>query len=511
MADVFSAYKPLRNHLREVPLTRSIGVIRGYLQHLQFNEKLPTDIQVIPKFLSAKHKVEKGVYEWELEILAREIIINSPDSDYFAFPKDLRRWDHFSGAVNKLKDLENEVAKLYGKENVLLELFRLAHRQFPWQVRPNGIWINRYYKIFSHPQLDSILQRVIGLNAQELYTFGLALTGTYLNWFALHYPATIQIGNIDAKKFDLLLPHFATDMNTMRKLMTQSQQINDTYVYALNPLRKFPLIRMVFNGRDSLICPVPTYLFWRFTSGIYYDLCKEADFSAPFGESFQGYVGDVMKRATASASSLTVLPEENFKDGKERKATVDWRLDAKDAALFVEVKTKRLRIEAKTELFNTDVLKEELGKVADMIVQIYSTIRDYRNGLYPNYKYDAKKQIFPLLLTLEDLYLFGPTIENELRASIVKKFKERNLDEAWLETMPYSVCCIEEFERMMQVIATVGIAPFVGKKVFDKEKSKWQFASFMNSDFAEEFSKTKDLFPEVMQQINPGIGLNRGV
>jgi len=110
------------------------------------------------------------------------------------------------------------------------------------------------------------------------------------------------------------------------------------------------------------------------------------------------------------------------------------------------------------------------GKVADMIVQIYATIRDYRGGLYPNYKYEPKKQVFPLLLALEDLYLFGPTIENELRASILKKFKERNLDEAWLEAMPYSVCCIEEFERMMQVIATVGIAPFVGKKVFDKDR-----------------------------------------
>ena len=120
--------------------------------------------------------------------------------------------------MNRLKNIENEITKqFYSKDNVLLEMYRLAHREFPWQSLPSSIWINRYYKNFSHPKLDAIIQRVTGLTAQELYMFGLGLTGFYLQTFALDYPARIELPNIAPEKFDLFLQRFSKDLSEIKK------------------------------------------------------------------------------------------------------------------------------------------------------------------------------------------------------------------------------------------------------------------------------------------------------
>jgi hypothetical protein len=34
----------------------------------------------------------------------------------------------------------------------------------------------------------------------------------------------------------------------------------------------FPLVRISHQGRDEVACPIPTLLFWRITTGLYYSL-----------------------------------------------------------------------------------------------------------------------------------------------------------------------------------------------------------------------------------------------
>lgn len=506
MTHVFDAYKPLRNHLREVSLIPSLGVVRAYLQHLQFGESFPSDMEVPREFLAAKHHVEKKVYEWELEVIAREIIINSPVSSTILLPKDLRRWTHFSGAINKLKDLENEIAKIYTTtSNVLLELYRIAHREFPWQSRPNLIWLTRYYKIFSYLELNSILHRVTGLTAKELYTLGLALSGFYLKKFALDYPPIIDIADIKPESFDLLLKRFAKDFPRIKELMIEAQQLDQNYVYSFNPMRMYPLIRIEMDGKQRLICPIPTFLFWRFTGGIYYELCKEGDFGVPFGKSFQRYIGEAISRAIVNHKTLSLHPEESYMLGKDRKDTVDWIVHSTTAALFVEAKAKRLRTEAKIDVVTQTVLHEELDKMADFITQVYLAIKDYRNSLYPSFPYDPNRTIFPLVLTLEEWYLFGKPLEDELNRKVLMKFEERGLDKNLLNEMPYSICSIEEFEKAIQIMTRIGLKTFMNKKVLDREKRTWPFASFMTREFPREYAEVSDLFPETVREINPEI------
>ena len=51
---VFDLYKPLRNAIRKLGVGDSLGVIRVYVQNLQFGVEIPSDCEVDPEYASAQ-------------------------------------------------------------------------------------------------------------------------------------------------------------------------------------------------------------------------------------------------------------------------------------------------------------------------------------------------------------------------------------------------------------------------------------------------------------------------
>src|SRR5262245_55212682 len=98
------------------------------------------------------------------------------------------------------------------------------------------------------------------------------------------------------------------------------------------------------QGRREVICPIPTFLLWRLTNGVYYELLREPEFSNAYGDAFQGYVGAVLERA--NTGSLRVYPEAQYQVGKDRRDTIAWLTEDVSAVLFVESKAKRLQLAA---------------------------------------------------------------------------------------------------------------------------------------------------------------------
>ena len=81
---IYKHYKPLRNYLRQFPLLESLDVVRAYIQYLQLGVPLPPYIEFNAEILNKGR--ESGIYEWALDILARELILNA--ADYAPIPSD---------------------------------------------------------------------------------------------------------------------------------------------------------------------------------------------------------------------------------------------------------------------------------------------------------------------------------------------------------------------------------------------------------------------------------------
>jgi len=76
--DVFQLYKPFRNKVAALAVMESLYVVWAYCRALQFRAKFqfPSDIETDGQFLTSRVP-QKFVAEWELETLAREIILNA--------------------------------------------------------------------------------------------------------------------------------------------------------------------------------------------------------------------------------------------------------------------------------------------------------------------------------------------------------------------------------------------------------------------------------------------------
>jgi hypothetical protein len=498
---VYDLYKPLRNLLRQYPLLESLSVVHAYTQYLQFSRPLPSDIDVNP-IIYARHKPERQIYEWQLDLLAREIILNCPTRG----TKTLRSWPQFAKAINTIKDLEEKVylaRRPLFQDNILLEMFRVAHRQFPWQRPPNEDTLLRYFKIFNTAEFDPIIRNAISIAAPEIYTIGLGFAGHFMRSFAYYLDSSIEVREISTEGFSRFVDHFSTDVPSLRQMAAAVQSYDQDYAYTFNPLRKYPLVRVILNGRNAVVSPIPTFLFRRFTDGVYYEICDAKGFAEAFGRSFQKYVGEMLSKANYG-ERLTIVAEQPYHVGKDRKDSVDWIVSDSTGDLFIECKTKKLRVEAKIALTSTTVLNDDLDKMAGFIVQIYKTLFDAINGRYGHWLPQQDKPLYPVIVTLEEWFAFGDKIFPAIDEIARRKLAELRMSPAIVDTYPYTICSAEDFELVAQIMQSTGIHSVMSKKTVG-EHLFWPLYSFLGTVFKDELAQVRkrdSLFVEDMGNIN---------
>src|SRR5579862_6852415 len=102
--DFFENYKPFRNYMRRFSLVESLVDVWRYSLNVLDNIPLPPD-----------YAVGKPPFE--------------------PINRNLRRWNDLAGAVNHIRRLDDEAYAAFGDQrDVLLEIHRIVHRQFPWQI-----------------------------------------------------------------------------------------------------------------------------------------------------------------------------------------------------------------------------------------------------------------------------------------------------------------------------------------------------------------------------------------
>jgi hypothetical protein len=196
-----------------------------------------------------------------------------------------------------------------------------------------------------------------------------------------------------------------------------------------------------------------------------------------------------------------VLPESEYWVGKDRKRSVDWIASDSSGELFVECKAKRLRADAKVALGDLTALRQELEKLAEFAVQIYRTLADALDGKYPHWT-PSERPIFPLVVTLEDWYVFGHAIAAEIDAHLRSAFRDNGLNEGMLERFPLRICSVAEFEQLVSIIASKDVHSVMNEVVSAKRKL-WLLHAAINDAFREDHKKLSrtELFPRALDTI----------
>lgn len=283
--------------------------------------------------------------------------------------------------------------------------------------------------------------------------------------------------------------------------MIKRQSYDQDWLYVWNPLEATPLVTFDAAHPDRVLCPIPRYLLRRASAGLFYDLVKSADFDNPYGNSFQSYVGEVTE-AFCLQPSFSVLGEEPYYIGANKLHGVDWIISDKTGHIAIESKTKRLTVNAKT-LSDPAALNSDLTIMAKAIVQHYRNIRhafEGRTGWKPN-----GLPVYPMVLTLEDWFIFSPRVNEMLQKHVSKFLAEAGISKEVLDEMPYTIASIHEFELAIQVIAQLNIFSVMCKKT-TADQRMWSLLPFIQTEFKSEIVRAnRVLFADEWKKLMPAM------
>jgi hypothetical protein len=475
--EFYRKYRQFRNYMRGFELVPSLIDVWQYSLHVMENKPLPANYAFDESTLKTQ-SLEDVIHPWELDILVREIVLNA--SQYGQ--RSIKMWNDLTVAINHVRRLDELSFMLGGNpSDVMLELHRLAHRQFPWQMHKGIAPMVRVLKVFGEATVETIVMRELGMTMLQFLQLGFAVTGSFQRNWGMSTIQDYAVLGISREASTAFLNRITCSLEQLRAETLQRQSYDRDWQYVWNPLEARPLISFDPEFPDRVLCPIPRFLFRRVSVGIFYDLVKSAGFDNPFGNSFQAYVGDVI-RATCPPPRFLLRAEEPYYVGTNKKHGVDWILSDNTGHLFIESKTKRLTLSAKT-LSDTAALEKDLVVMAAAVVQHYRNVRD---------ALDAKTKwipdglpIYPVILTLEDWFIFSPRIDEILKSHISRLLTEAGIPHQVLAEMPFTVASAHEFEITSQIIAQVGISSVMSKKTTEEQRS-WSLLPFIMSQFSNE-------------------------
>lgn len=310
-------------------------------------------------------------------------------------------------------------------------------------------------------------------------------------YFAIYYPLDdLSLPDVTHADYDQFMQLYSLPMKEMKQRLAAGRKLDDTFMYQFHALQSHPLILTEVDRRTANICPVPTLLFWRITSGLFYDLIKERGFDQAFGASFQEYVGDMLEK-TLRETPTTIYPEET----DPRPKRTDWIIDQPSAFMLVECKTKRMTIGARTTIQDNNELHAQLEVIGEAVAQSYQALEAYRNGKYrqQQYPYNAVKQPFICVVTLENWRVIGPQLET-LREIVKDRLLQVGLDANLMKQAPFIVCSVNELEEFAYLLKTHDLANIVRDYWDNLEMSSWAFISYLWHRYKEELEQYQYVF-----------------
>jgi len=421
---------------------------------------------------------EYRAFDWELELLSREIVLNCN----FLPPPQILLYPHFiKRSVGYIRAISESIsaACVASADDAMRAMGPLIHQQAHWQDDVLWARMTRYLKILRYPKLRDLVEGYLGLQIADFYMLGIAVAGALSRKPGIVQDDYKQIPDIEPQTVDAFFSLVSEDVSTLRTQMQATQKYDHTWASSYNALRGKPLITSSFAPGVAFGLS-QHLLLWRITEGIYYDLPRHDPWlNSAYGAAFHVYVGEVLR---------TVLPHDRFivRDekpysmgkGKPRDGS-DWRISDANAHVFVECKTKRMTLAGKSLSDTAD-----LTKLGEFFVQNYKNITEARGGFQPDFVPNGLP-MYNAVVTLENWRIFTPPQVAELRKLILSGLEKIGLSSALVDEIPYRLFDAQEFERFVQDMCRVGV-----------------FAAFEHSA-VQKRGPYQELFPQELMTILP--------
>lgn len=476
--------------------TRKLSLLPSLYELWRFHQGIPTS--GILKLSGPPGFLQIEVYAWELDILSREILLNAGEQG----SNSLRTFPGIVRAINHIRRINQGLSEreIHSGDDALRAMHQHVHQQIRWQHTRDEARLIRTFKVFGYPDLERVFVEATGVPVRSLFFMGLAIRGALNKDLRFNANQDFTEFGIEDEVRDSFFRLVSTSNETIRDQLRQIQKYDSRWAYTWNPLESKPFIFIGGDDPSHLWCPLPTMLFRRITEGLFYDLLRHPSYSKPYGAAFEAYVGDVLHEIFL-APKYVVTGEEPYRGKQGIKHGTDWIVSDATSNIFIECKTKRMKHDAKT-VAEGGVLESELVDLAKAIAQLYANIDDAlagRSQWTPN-----NRPVHPFVVTYEDWYLFTPQVVGSLKELVISQLKKKGLSVTLLDSMPYVVTSIAEFEVAAQAIAQIGIDRYCST-CSTSSYSHFQLSNCAHEKFGEHKVDYQRLFGDSWGKMFPSI------
>ena len=508
----YSTVNDLYNYVRKFCLHDSLAYI-GSIGYKIFHEDQ-----------SSRESLYSLINEWQLTFIAKSLILNSNDHRKETFDKDA-----LIKTLNICNNIFDDKLKIAAKDdkipnNIEMHSFfiRTAFQQFPFQVGTRNK-IPRALFLFEdipneikNPIIDlkKEIKEIYDLNIIEILTIGISIfTRCGNGYFNPDHIINVQSNYLKkfltSDKVNKLISKFSIDYDSLREEFKKYSGPLGLEQYEFNPLKVYPIVKTQIAG---LVIPVPIFLIYRITDGLFYDLSekfkkeKSNPFHIFFGkEIFERYVGILLKQ---KYNSSELFSEWSYGTKKNKHNTVDWIVIRGNNAILIECKTSGISQEAKsfTEL---EILQQDLGlRIVKSIKQISQLVKDIRNRVIGLEKLFNIKRFYFIVITFDRVFLSGTPFFKDL---ISQELEKENI-----KIKNYQILSIDELENLIPVLHKYELEFLLDKKFENPYWSTYDFEIFLKEFFKEKKINIntvnpllKERYESFMKTVNPHFKLSR--
>ena len=387
------------------------------------------------------------VHPWELETLAN-LALSTPKKFVRKGIERKLRFDQFNiiaECVDRLRKLENaEYAHEGHQMDVLMELSRVAHRQFPWQAGYVNT-ANLYRNIFVYGQgkCAEYFEASFGISIVRFSFVSLALFASLKQFAIVAEEKIFARFGISKCELESTLALVAIPHSRARTKAKEMQQNVNHVACMPSILRQAPCLAFETQGR-RIRSPLPELIIDRISSGLFYDIIKYSGSGDDFGPRFEKYCLELL---SSVFPKINWIPEQRYGPRKSKRSTPDILGKCGNHLQFVfECKARRMSHQAMFGRGPTqDDGVKDLGKG---IRQIWTFYAHTREGLT---SHTLSPNVFGAILAMDNWGTMGQ--------AYIKKFfdeAERQIAEVGLDVQPAD-------RRRVQIIPILSLERVMAK------------------------------------------------
>lgn len=140
-------------------------------------------------------------------------------------------------------------------------------------------------------------------------------------------------------------------------------------------------------------------------------------------------------------------------------------------------------MEAKSSLLDDAALTEQIGIMADAVVQAYKSIHDHQKNEYVIPRTNNSRIELPLVVTLEEWFLFGDKLTKILDSQVCAKLNRSGIADTILKSNPYVVCSLDSFNLLVTTSKNHSLKKMLLNKWNNIDGRQWQLDVFLHHHY----------------------------